>query len=110
MFALRVVEELDAIPAALSTDLRPSAGGYGSYGLGVIGEAVPRLAAGLDDVVVAVEDRDGELFGAQVDPDVLTGFSSGLQGGKVSREMLSGTVSAPAPCQPAPSRMRRIRK
>ena len=58
------------IPAALSTDLRPSAGGYESYGLGVIGEEVPGVAAGLDDVVVAVEDGDGELVGAQVGPDV----------------------------------------
>ena len=53
------------IPAALSADLRPSAGGYGSYGLGVIGEEVPGVAADLDDVVGAVEDGDGELVGAR---------------------------------------------
>jgi hypothetical protein len=34
-----------------------------------------------------------------------TGFSSGLQGGKVSRERLSRTTRAADPCQPAPSRM-----
>ena len=58
------------IPTALSTDLCPSAGGDGSDWLWVVGEEVPSLAASLDDVVVAVEDSDGELVCAQVGPDV----------------------------------------
>ena len=39
-------------------------------GLFVFGEEVPRVAALLDDVVVGVEDGDGEFVGAQVGPDV----------------------------------------
>ena len=61
------------IPTALSTDLFPSPGGDGSDGLWVVGEEVPGLAAGFDDVVVAVEHGDGELDGAQVGPDVFDG-------------------------------------
>ena len=59
------------IPTALSTDLCPIPYCDGSYGVGVVCEEVPRVAAGVDDVVVAVEDGAGELVGAQVGPDVL---------------------------------------
>ena len=34
------------------------------------GEEVPRVAAGIDDVVAGVEDDYGELVGAQAGPDV----------------------------------------
>ena len=59
------------IPTAFSSDLRPSTGGDGSDGLWVVGEEVPSLAAGVDDVVAAFEDADGEPVGAKVSPDVL---------------------------------------
>ena len=58
------------IPTALSTDLCPRACSDGSNGVWVVCEEVPRVAAGVDDVVVAFEDADGEFVGAQVGPDV----------------------------------------
>ena len=36
----------------------------------VVGEEIPCVAAGVDDVVVAFENADGEFVGAQVSPDV----------------------------------------
>ena len=41
--------------------------------IGVVGEEVPRVAAGFDDVVIGVEYADGEFVGAQVGPDILDG-------------------------------------
>ena len=76
------------IPTALSTDLRPFSGGDGSDCFWVVGEEVPGFAAGVDDVVVAVEDGDGEFVGAQVSPDVL----DGVQFRSVGRQVQEGYV------------------
>lgn len=54
----------ELLPTAVSTDLCPGAGGDGRDGTGDFGEEVPGLAAGIDDVVVAVEDGDVEFVGA----------------------------------------------
>ena len=59
------------IPAALRTDLCPLPGGDGRDDFGLLCEAVPRDAAGIDDGVVVVEDADGEPVGSQVLPDIL---------------------------------------
>jgi len=39
----------------------------------VVGEEVPGVAAGFNDIVTGVEDGDGEVVGAEEGPDVLDG-------------------------------------
>jgi len=69
----------------------------------VVGEEVPGVATGLDDVVVGFEDAVGELVLAQVLPDVFGRVEFGRIGrqadqgevfGKLepSRAMVAGTV------------------
>jgi ABC-type oligopeptide transport system ATPase subunit len=51
------------IPTALLIDLRPLPGGDGGDDFGSLREAVPGVAAGLDDGVIVVEDADREPVG-----------------------------------------------
>ena len=66
------------IPTALRIDLCPLPGGDGGDDFGLFCETAPRVAAGIDDGVVVVEDADREPVRPQVLQTFSTGFSSGL--------------------------------
>lgn len=62
--------------------MRPFAPPDGCDGPGLIDEAVPCVACGGDDVVVAVEDAVSEPVGAQILPDVLDRIQFGRARGQ----------------------------
>ncbi|MNW12201.1 hypothetical protein D3C71_2098290 [compost metagenome] len=48
------------MPTALNIDLCPWGRGNGANDVGCLGESVPRLAAGLDDCAIRIEDAMAE--------------------------------------------------
>ena len=57
---------------------------------------VPCVAGFINDVVVVVEDGDGEFVAAQIFPDVFDRIEFGSVGGRRTRVTFSGIVSAAA--------------
>jgi len=66
------------MPAALRIDVRPRPRRDGGDAVGVVGEAVPRDAAGVDDGIAVVPDADREPVGVEVLPDVPDGVRFGV--------------------------------
>ena len=67
-----VREGVDIIPTALAFDrFGVITGCDGFDDLDVVGEEVPCVAALRDDLLVGLEDGDGEAVGAQIGPDIL---------------------------------------
>src|SRR6266536_1371223 len=71
------ISALGLIPAALTIDRCPFAGGDRSDADGVGDEPIPCVAASLDDVVVALPDGPAELVAAEIFPHVLDRFELG---------------------------------
>ena len=79
----------------------PVAHGDGHDAPGLCDEAVPVVAAVIDDVVVIAEDAVRQPVVAHELPDILHDVELGHLGGSGSRVMLSGTATSPERCHPA---------
>lgn len=78
------------IPIALKADPRPASLGYGDDTYGVVDKGVPGVAAGFDDLVVAVTCGDIRWLPRGYSHTFSTGFNLGAYGGRRSKVMFFG--------------------
>jgi hypothetical protein len=84
------VRKSSFIPTALIIDCCPFSGGDRGNAVWILRKEVPGAAGFIDDVVIVVEDGDGEFVAAQIFPDVFYRIEFGSVGRQTDKSYVFG--------------------